>query len=182
MTNKIIESKLNENIIKLLEAEKTTYIAARSSKLQQGAVEKILNKIQEKYNLDSQDQAIAILAVLFQQGGTARSCDGNMCITLFGQEIKLADIRKIMKETSCNKAERKLARSLANQIYAMSLILEIPGNLYNKIQKQDFEKVFTMEEKVWLSDFQSDNDECPTKLRTLILETFKKKEKSTKKK
>ena len=57
--------------------------------------------------------------------------------------------------------------------------MEIPGNLYNKIQKKDLKRTFTMEEKVWLSDFQSDNENCPAELRELILQTFKK-EKSSK--
>jgi hypothetical protein len=63
-----------------------------------------------------------------------------MGITLFEKEIKLADIRKIMKLASCNKAERKLARSLSNEIYEVALIMEIPGNLYNKIQKKEKSK------------------------------------------
>lgn len=53
--------------------------------------------------------------------------------------------------------------------------MKLPGNLYNKIQKKDLNKVFSLEEKVWLSDFQSDNESCPNELRTLILDTFKKK-------
>ena len=116
-----------------------------------------------------------MLALLFQQGGTARSCDGNMSILIFNQEFKLANIRKILKDCSCNKGERKLARSLANEIKEIALIMEIPGNLYNKIQKKDFLKNFTLEEKVWLSDFQVDNQNCPSELRTLILDTFKKR-------
>jgi hypothetical protein len=37
-----------------------------------------------------------------------------------------------------------------------------------------------MSEKTWLSDFQSDNENCPVDLRSLILNTFKKKEISKK--
>ena len=76
-----------------------------------------------------------------------------MSITIFDQQFKLADIRKIIKKEFCNKAERKLARTLADQIQEIALIMEIPGNLYLKIQKQN----------------------CPSDLRTLNLETFKKK-------
>lgn len=79
-----------------------------------------------------------------------------------------------------NKGERKLARSLANEIKEVALIMELPGNLYNKIQKQDLSRNYTIEEKVWLSDFQSDNENCPTELRTLIFDTFKKKKKRNK--
>lgn len=84
---------------------------------------------------------------ILQQGGTARSCDGNMSITLFDKQFKLADLRKIMKQLSCNKAERKLARTLANKIHEISVILSLPANLYLKIQKKNLERKFTMEEK-----------------------------------
>lgn len=97
-----------------------------------------------------------------------------MSVTIFGSEIKLSNIRKILKQNSCNRGERKLARSLANELYEISLVLELPGNLYNKIQKKDVSRNFTIDEKVWLSDYQSDNEDCPVELRNLILETFKK--------
>jgi hypothetical protein len=113
--------------------------------------------------------------MLFQQGGTARSCDGNMSVTFMDVTVKLADVRKVLKENSCNKSERKLARTLANEIHEIASILEIPGNLYQKIQKQNLDTVFNTEQKVWLSDFQSDNENCPVELRKLILETLKKK-------
>jgi hypothetical protein len=138
---------LSETLKKKLNEEKTLFIAARSAKLQEGIAEKILKKIKEHYKLDSIDEALAVLAILFQQGGTARSCDGNMSITLFGKLFKLADIRKIMKQESCAKSERKLARTLADRIQEVALILEIPGNLYLKIQKQDLSRSFEMSEK-----------------------------------
>ena len=31
-----------------------------------------------------------------------------------------------------------------------------------------------MEEKVWMSDFQSDNEDAPSHIRTLIMDTYKK--------
>ena len=117
--------------------EKSKYVTARSSKLLQGAVTEILKKMIEQYKLNSSEEGIAVLALLFQQGGTARSCDGNMSIVIFNQEFKLANIRKILKDCSCNKGERKLAQSLANEIKEVALIMEVPGNLYNKIQKKD---------------------------------------------
>lgn len=58
-----------------------------------------------------------------------------MNITIFEQTFKLADIRKIMKQDSCPRSKRKLARNLANQIEEIALLIEIPDNLYLKIQK-----------------------------------------------
>ena len=174
-----INLSVSEKLKNKLQIEKSTHVIVRSSRLQPGVVNKILTKIKENFKLENNEEAASILAILFQQGGTARSCDGNMSIRIFDQEIKLAQIRKILKENSCDKGERKLARSLADTIQEVCLIMEIPGNLYNKIQKKDLKRTFTMEEKVWLSDFQSDNENCPTELRELILQTFKK-EKSSK--
>ena len=168
------ETILSENFKKSLKNEKNNYVMARSSKLQPGVVKEIVEKIQQNYKFDSVEKAIAVVAILFQQGGTARSCDGNMTVRIFETEIKLANIRKILKQSSCNRGERKLARSLADEIQEICLALELPGNLYNKIQKKDVSRNFTIAQKVWLSDFQSDNENCPSELRSLILDTFKK--------
>ena len=174
----IINNTLKEELLK----QKTVYVAARTSKLPRGMAEKILESAREEFKLNSRDEALAVIAILLQQGGTARSCDGNMSITLFEKEFKLADLRRILKRNSCAKAERKLAKTIANEIREISLIMEIPGNLYLKIKKTNIEKEFTIEEQVWLSDFQADNDQCPTELRKLIVETFKNPETSNKNK
>lgn len=171
--NSKFETILSEDFKKILECEKNNIITARSSKLQPRVVNEILKKIIENFKLNSDEEAITVLAVLFQQGGTARGCDGNMNIHIFNQDIKLSQIRKILKENSCNRGERKLARSLANDIYTICKYLELPGNLYNKIQKKDLSREFDIEEKAWLSDFQSDNEDCPAEFRELILDTFK---------
>lgn len=173
---------VNEHLKKKLTSEKEVYMAPRTSKLQRGKAELLLKKIQEELQLNDPEEALAVVAILFQQGGTARSCDGNMSTVVFGKECKLADIRRVLSRNSCKKAERKLARTLADEIRDVCLLLEIPGNLCLKIQKNNIERVFTIEEKVWLSDFQSDNENCPTELRKLIMDTFKKPEVKKKKK
>ena len=87
-----------------------------------------------------------------------------------------------MKQSSCNKGERKLARTLATEIFEVAETLEIPGNPYQKIQKLNLKKTFSLTEKVWLSDFQSDNEDCPLELRELILISFKSNKEKRKKK
>lgn len=149
----LVETTVNSTLKEKLSIQKTLYVAARSSKLMIGTAEKIISRLQEHYKLETPEEALLVIAILLQQGGTARSCDGNMSITLYDKEFKLADLRKIMKQMSCNKAERKLARTLADKIHEISVIMELPGNLYLKIQKGNLEKKFTIEEKAWLSDF-----------------------------
>lgn len=179
MNNK--ETKLSKTFLEKLKNEKNKFVPSRAFKLPEGKVDEILKTIQKSYVI-SREQAVAVLAVLFQQGGTARGCDGNMSTSLFDKTIKLADIRKILKQHSCNRAERKLARALATEIFEISLIMEINGNLFSKIQKSNLEVSYSLEEKVWLSDFQSDNPDCPTRMRTLIQGTFVKKADNKKKK
>lgn len=165
---------ISNGLTETLQVEKTNYVAARSSKLPLGVAEKIITNLTENAKLENPQQALVLLAMLFQQGGTARSCDGNMVATYQGKTIKLAEVRKTLKQNSCNRAERKLARTLADRIYEIAVAMEIPGNLSQKVQKQNLDRKFEMEEKVWLSDFQSDNENCPVELRKIILETFKK--------
>lgn len=175
MTKSNEKSYITTELKTSLKNEKDTFVGARSSTLSNVAVNGILESIKKKYQLNDLGESVTILAFLFQGGGTARSCDGNMVVTVFDKEVKLGDIRKILKEAKCNRAERKLARSLANDIYEISAILELNGNLYKKVQRTHLEQEFTSEERAWLSDFQSDNVNCPIRLRNLIVETFKKK-------
>ena len=132
---------LSETLRIKLEKEKNYYVAGRFSKLQPGIVTDILKTIKNQHNLNTQEEAIAVLALLFQQGGTARSCDRNMAVKIFDQEFKLVNIRKILKNCSFAKGERKLTRSLANEIKEIAFIMELLGNLYNKIQKKIFLKI-----------------------------------------
>lgn len=175
------KTEITKNFLETLSKEKKTFIPARTSKLPEGIVSDLLEAIVKHYELESTDQAICVLAILFQQGGTARGCDGNMSIVMFQKSFKLADIRKILKQNSCNRSERKLARTLADSIYQVATVMEVPGNLYLKIQKNRIEKKFTIAEKAWLSDFQSDNENCPAELKTYIVETFKNRNNMRKK-
>ena len=156
--------------------EKEIFSTTRSSQLQEKIALKILEKIKQKFELESDEESLTAISILFQQGGTARSCDGNMTIRIFNKDFKLADVRKCIREVTHPNSERKLARTLASKIHEIASIIEIPGNLYQKIQKQNLEKKFTTAEKAWLSDFQSDNENCPAELRELIVSTFRKKD------
>jgi hypothetical protein len=160
-----------------LKKSSTTMIKARSSKLSNDQVNTILKLMCNKYQLDDYTKAVAILALLFQGGGCAKGCDGNMSVTLFDSEIKLADLRKILQEAKCKRSERKLARSLADEIQAVSVELELEGNLTKKVERNNLKLTFNTDEKAWLSDFQADNPNCPSNLRVLINDTFQDKKK-----
>lgn len=179
---KLKKEKISQEMREKLITAKNAYMAGRSSKLTKEPAEAILKKILELGKLKERYEGIAILTLLFQQGGTARSCDGNMSVTIFNKTIKLIDVRKIMKEENCNKSERKLARYFADEIHEVASLMEIPGNLYSKVQRMEPEKTYSIEEKAWLSDFQCDNPNCPAAIRKIIYSTFSRTQREEKKK
>lgn len=73
--------------------------------------------------------------------------------------------------------ERRLARSLASVIYKVCDDFNIPGNLARVILAQESNLLtnVTDQDKVWMSDFQNDNDNCPERIRKLISNYFKTK-------
>lgn len=168
---------LPKEFLKTLAQEKDKINLPRTQKLSKEKGNEILQSISQKYNIETHPEfsALTILTILFQQGATARSCNGNMCITIFGKEIKLAEIRKIFRDCNATRGERKFARTFATPIYNIALQLEIKGNLANKILKQNPTLNLELTEQIWLSDFQVSNPDAPEKLRSLILETFENK-------
>lgn len=169
------QSALPEEFISKLQEQKKIMTLSRSSTYSQDKAQEVLNKVKENLKLEDRYEALAIVAVLFHLGGTARKCDGNLSVELFGRTTKLAEIRRSLRECGVAKSERKLARSYATEIRDICLQLGIPGNLSTKIQRSNPEfEMFPITEATWLSDFQLENPDCPSELRKLIANTLTK--------
>lgn len=154
-----------------LKQEKEKMEIPRSSKFSDSKTKTVVQKIAEKVDLSTQ-QTLAVLAILFQQGGTARRCDGNLTAKIFGKEIKLSIIRSILRAEGIKGGERKLARALATPLQKLSVLLELEGNLAKAIIRNNMDKQFTKEETTWMSDFQNENPDCPEEIRKLIHKHF----------
>jgi hypothetical protein len=160
---------------RMLEAERSRFKIPRSNTLPDSSVTRIIEQVKEKYSYSTLYEAKTAIAVIFQQGGTSRSCDGNMTINVYDKDVKLAEIRKIIKDSGHSRGERKLARSMASEIQAICVLLEIPGNLFLKISRLNPDMTFDKTEQAWLSDFQALNDDTPPKLKALISESFEQR-------
>lgn len=168
---------MDKDFLSSLNKEKNNVKLSRSNTFTLAEVDYILETIKNEIGLSSLDEAKTVIAILFQQGGTARSCDGNMSITVFEKTVKLATIRKILKQCNYARGERKLARTLASDIYLICEKLEIPGNLSQKLKRLGTSTVkLEPNEEIWLSDFQNLNPSIPDKLRNLIEDSFKTKQ------
>ena len=171
---------LSNEFKKNLEEEAKKIKMSRSSKLTKQETEEVVMKLAEKYSL-TEEQALAFIAVLFQQGGTAKSASNELCTEMFGKKVTLGNLRSTLKECKLQNSERKLARALAPEIFEICLLLnEIPGNLHKKVIRENPDCSLSKEELCWLSDFQSDNENCPRELSKLINATFNRTQKNKK--
>jgi len=157
--------------IKKMDLSPEDIVVPRSSSLTNTQLNKILAKGNEKWKTGSED-TVAIISILLQQGGTAKSCDGNLTIQFKNKDYKLSQLRAILKEESLARNERKLARSLATQIYIVSCKLDLPGNLAKQIKLNFPQERILDDEIYWLSDFQTNNFDCPEHIRNLLNKNF----------
>ena len=154
--------------------DKTDFILPRSSTINQKQAETIITTFAKNQELSVPEAKVA-MAMLFQSGGTAKSCDGNLTIQGFGKPIKLSYLRKALIDAKCKGCERKLARYYANEIFMIAQTYEIPGNLFKRVSRDTPQRKFSTTEAAWLSDFQVENESCPADIRYHISETFKKR-------
>lgn len=169
---------LNEEFYASLKKEKEKLEFSRASSLSEYKKELIVEKLSSKLKL-TKEQTVTALAILFQQGGTTKRCDGNLTTHIFGKDIKLSTVRAFLKTEGVKGGERKLARSLATSIQSISSVLELPGNLAKLITRNNINQEFTISELAWMSDFQVDNQDCPEKIRKLINEYFNTRKQTT---
>lgn len=159
------EIKKNKDSLKL----------ARTNTISEIETKEILLDMKDNLKLDSIEQAFIILAIASQQGGTARGCSGNLEFEYCEKKIKLANIRNSFKSIINDRyALRKFARTYASEFYQICNEYDIQGNLVKKINRLHPEISLTKEEAVWLSDYQINNEDLPTKLKDLIISTFEK--------
>ncbi len=162
----IVESECNNDI------NVDNVIIPRSTRVTPQQAEKVISELAKKQELETPAIAMVAVCILLQSGGTARGCDGNLSCTISGYTFKLSQLRGVLNELKLKGCERKLARTLASAIAKIAFKYGIDGSLAKRILRSHPERDFTRDERVFLSDFQVDNPECPEILRRFIMETF----------
>lgn len=151
--------------------EESKIVIPRGGQMTKESGTEVLKNFAEKVGI-SYNQAIIAMSILFQTGGTNRSCDGNLQTEFAGKTIKLATLRSSLRECKQKGGERKLARLYGSEIFQVSQKLNIPGNLYKKCTRLNPGKNISEIESYWLSDFQIDNVDCPVGTMSLIQQVF----------
>jgi hypothetical protein len=172
-TNKTLTKSLIEKLIK----NKDTLVLPNNDTISRSIAEKILIDIQEKYDLDSAEDSLVVIAIFAQKGATSSKCSGNMTYTHDSIDYKLGNIRTIFAKHKSKNGIRKFAKTYGSKIYEICKILDIPGNMYHKVVRFNPNSNISKQDKYWVSDFQAYNDDAPIEIRNLIIKTFPKNQK-----
>ncbi len=119
----------------------------------------------------SKNVSAALLAIVAQKGGTSKKAQGTVYAVVNGSRLDLATIRNVLKEKNYKFTFRQWARTNADFIQRVADNYGIEGDLSKKIGRERSE--FSTQEKIWLSNFQMDNPNCPTQVREALMEHYK---------
>lgn len=148
---------------------------SRSDIMSDNKCDQLLDALQKELDLASKHQALLIIALLCQNGGCAKACSGNMSITIFNREFKLASVRQVFSKNGEKHGLRKFARTNCHAIGKLCEAKFIPGHLTRKINRMFPDERFSKHDRVYLSDFHAENPAVDMRLRKLINESFKQK-------
>lgn len=173
---------LSENLENKLKKNKINLKLSNTYSISRPIAESIINEIQDKYGFSSKDESMVIIAIFAQLGATSPKCSGNMTFEYEGQEFKLADIRKIFAKNGAKNQFRKFARTYGSTLYSINKLLDIPGNMFQKIKKLYPNESIKPDHKYWMSDYQAYNEDAPSEVRNLLIQSFPKNKNQTIKK
>lgn len=116
------------------------------------------------------DQALIATCIICQKGGTNRRANGDIYAIVDGIRITLQNIRDTMNTSNLRFTLRQWARTYPTQIFRIAAKSGVQGDLAKKIMRNN--PNITLDDSIWLSNFQMDNPDCPEELRALMLDHF----------
>lgn len=131
---------------------------------------KFVDGVMNRHNMN-ESQALSAISIICQKGGTSKKAQGNVYAIVDGVRVELNDLRSVFKANNLNFTLRQWARTYATDIQKVTEIFGIEGDLSKKIGRDRPE--ITYRDRLWLSNFQMDNPNCPANIRTLLMEHYK---------
>ena len=100
---------------------------------------------------------------MLQSGGTNKKAGNSVVFTYDDYSLAASELQTLIKKVKKNATNRQLARILANQIVEISIELNIAGDLAKQMRYEhpDLSEI----EKIWCSNFQTTNSNCPERVR-----------------
>lgn len=137
-------------------------------------VDEVINKVKTAYKYaDSDINSIrANICALLQNGATSPKFDQNKSYDLLG-DSKLVEVKVLKKactDVASNLTLRKLARGLREDIVVVAQKTDMPGNLSKRFLVDCPDA--TIDELVWVSDFQTFNNQAPDRVKSWLMSNF----------
>lgn len=132
---------------------------------------KFVEAVAKKFKISTKTAFVGI-CILCQKGGTAKKAQPNVYANIDGITMTLGKVREVADSCGFKSYTlRQFARTFADEIYQISVIYGIDGDLSKKILrvKNEIQDDF----KPWLSNFQMDNMNAPEEVRALLYEHYR---------
>lgn len=160
-----------EGIKKIAESEKKISNMHVNGVLDQNSIGNIIDLIKNNKKLDDYETVWILLAGLLQSGGTNRGAGNSVIFTYDDHSLAAQELQSLIKKVKKNATNRQLARTIADQIVEIAIELNIPGDLAEQMRYEhpDLLKI----EKIWCSNFQTTNPNCPERVRNWLVLNYK---------
>lgn len=130
----------------------------------------LVNAVAKAASMGPEETAFGI-AIICQKGGTSKKAQATVYAIINTKKLDLALIRRVMTNNKCKFTLRQWARTNANLIYDICSAYSIERDLSKKIGRNHPE--LGLEEKIWMSNFQMDNPDCPSNFKNLLMAHYK---------
>lgn len=139
--------------------------------ISEATIEKIIEQVKEKYKLCSKEEALILITGVLQQGGSNKNAVNSVNFTYNKTTLSAKEFQNIIHKNEKSITNRQFARSIADDIAKVSLLLNIDGDLSNQM-RYEYPNL-TKEEAVWCSNFQTTNPNCPPKIRNWLVKNYR---------
>ena len=124
-----------------------------------------------KIPAEEKETAWILLTGVLQLGGSNQKAGNSISYTVGEYTLTSQQLTNNIKKVVKNGTNRQLARSVANDVATIAITLNIPGDLHSQMALE-FPNMSDAE-KVWCSNFQTQNPNCPDNVREWLVENYK---------
>lgn len=139
--------------------------------IDENTTDKIVEETREIFKLNSKEEAFILITGLLQRGGSNKNAINSVKFSYNNTILSAKEFQNIISRIKKNITNRQFARSVANDIVKVGLLLGIEGDLSNQM-KYEYPNL-TKEEAVWCSNFQTSNPNCPPKIRNWLVKNYR---------
>jgi hypothetical protein len=141
------------------------------NKFTKDEVKKIIDLITKNLSITDNNITMTLITGVLQLGGSNKKTGNAVSYNLGEYSLSARQLNNFIKKIIKNGTNRQLARTLADEIAEIAIVLNIPGDLHSQMLLE-FPNL-TETEKIWCSNFQTQNPNCPEKVKKWLVDNFR---------